>query len=186
MLTTSITADVASPSETYYFRVLATNVVGDTGNYVDPNINEGPVAFPTMALDSPPSNTVLVETKIVLPANPTGGLSVRIIPGSTTVSTATAPATINYIVTINSTENFKDRLLVRVTFDNLAAVYQMPLTWFSWSSQKVTIPAGGQITLPLTLTIPQGTPAGIKAFRVVANSTVWTSRAQGTAAITIR
>lgn len=44
---------------TYFYRVFATNLVGDTTDYSDPNVNEG-AAFPTMAATSGYSNEVIV------------------------------------------------------------------------------------------------------------------------------
>jgi len=45
---------------TYYYRVFANNVVGDTWDYTDPNINEGAVGFPNVTVSSAPTNTVTV------------------------------------------------------------------------------------------------------------------------------
>jgi FtsP/CotA-like multicopper oxidase with cupredoxin domain len=53
----------------YYYRVFANNVVGDTWDYNDPNINEG-AAFPSMSVDSAFSNTAAIER--LPPAAPTG------------------------------------------------------------------------------------------------------------------
>jgi len=47
---------------TYYYQVIASNTVGDTWDYTDPNLNEG-AAFPTMTADSLPSNMVTVTRK---------------------------------------------------------------------------------------------------------------------------
>ena len=48
-------------NQNYYYRVQANNVVGDTWDYTDPNINEG-ASFPTIKVDSTWSNTALVGT----------------------------------------------------------------------------------------------------------------------------
>jgi FtsP/CotA-like multicopper oxidase with cupredoxin domain len=47
---------VGNTSNTYWYRVLASNTVGDTWNYADPAINEG-AAFPTKTVQSEPSPT---------------------------------------------------------------------------------------------------------------------------------
>jgi len=47
---------------TYYYQVIASNTVGDTWDYTDPNLNEG-AAFPTMTADSLPSNVVTAARK---------------------------------------------------------------------------------------------------------------------------
>ncbi len=52
-------APVASGTP-YYYRVIAVNLVGDTWNYSDPNINEEPVGFPTITMWSAPSNVVSI------------------------------------------------------------------------------------------------------------------------------
>jgi len=44
---------------TYYYQVIASNTVGDTWDYSDPELNEG-AAFPTMTVDSVASNMVSV------------------------------------------------------------------------------------------------------------------------------
>jgi FtsP/CotA-like multicopper oxidase with cupredoxin domain len=44
---------------TYEYRVVASNTVGDTWDYSDPNLNEG-AAFPTMTAESLPSNMITV------------------------------------------------------------------------------------------------------------------------------
>ncbi|MEM3384163.1 MAG: multicopper oxidase domain-containing protein [Nitrososphaeria archaeon] len=50
--------------KTYYYRVVATNVVGDTWDYSDPEINEGAVGFPTMTVHSVPSNIATTGTPL--------------------------------------------------------------------------------------------------------------------------
>ncbi|MHB8841163.1 MAG: hypothetical protein ACYC56_05150 [Candidatus Aquicultor sp.] len=45
--------------QTYYYRVKANNVVGDTWDYSDPNLNEG-ASFPHQSVDSAFSNTISV------------------------------------------------------------------------------------------------------------------------------
>lgn len=56
---------------TYYYRVFATNLIGDTWDYSDPNLNEG-AAFPTKRIDSAYSNTAtLGEAPAAPPAAPT-------------------------------------------------------------------------------------------------------------------
>ena len=47
---------------TYHYRVVASNTVGDTWDYSDPNLNEG-AAFPTMTVDSAFSNVVTVTRR---------------------------------------------------------------------------------------------------------------------------
>jgi len=46
----------AAPGTTYYYRVQAINVVGDTFDYTDPNLNEG-ASFPTKIASSAWSNS---------------------------------------------------------------------------------------------------------------------------------
>jgi len=49
-------------NQNYYYRVKAVNLVGDTWDYSDPNINEGAVGFPTMLVESEYSNNAFVGT----------------------------------------------------------------------------------------------------------------------------
>ena len=49
-------------NQNYYYRVKAVNLVGDTWDYSDPNINEGAVGFPTMNVTSAYSNSAFVGT----------------------------------------------------------------------------------------------------------------------------
>ncbi len=53
--------NTASPITKYFYRVQAINVVGDTFDYTDPNLNEG-AAFPTMTEVSEWSNSIEVTT----------------------------------------------------------------------------------------------------------------------------
>jgi hypothetical protein len=64
----------ATPGPVYY-RVYAQNVVGDTQDYADPNLNELPVgepAFPVVTARSATTNEVFVETPPVAPTGLTG------------------------------------------------------------------------------------------------------------------
>lgn len=63
-------ADKATVDGTYYYRVMARNVVGDTHDYTDPLINEG-AAFPTLAMDSAYSNVVKATLETSTLAAPT-------------------------------------------------------------------------------------------------------------------
>jgi FtsP/CotA-like multicopper oxidase with cupredoxin domain len=65
----------AVPGTPYFYRVMATNVVGDTWDYSDPNINEGDnVRFPTVAAHSDPSNTVAAGPDRIGVFDPSSGL----------------------------------------------------------------------------------------------------------------
>ena len=55
----------AVSSTTYYYRVMATNLVGDTWDYSSPQINAAAVGFPTMTVNSAPTNTATVTTGTV-------------------------------------------------------------------------------------------------------------------------
>jgi len=127
------------------------------------------------------ANNVAESTAAYTVVAPTGGLGVGISPMSTTV---TAPATINYNIRIKSTENIDDIIRVYVSMDGLSSSYHMPLTWFNWTEKTVKLSAGSETVIPLTLNIPSDA-AGKKAFRIKAESILWTSKAQGTAVITI-
>jgi FtsP/CotA-like multicopper oxidase with cupredoxin domain len=55
---------------TYYYRVYAENLVGDTWDYSDPNLNEG-AFFPTKTITSAFSDTITLGTVPAAPAAPT-------------------------------------------------------------------------------------------------------------------
>jgi Ca2+-binding RTX toxin-like protein len=59
---------------TYVYRVLASNTVGDTWDYSDPEINEG-ASFPTMTVDSAYSN----EATVISASITCGGLTPTIL-----------------------------------------------------------------------------------------------------------
>ncbi|MBI4785586.1 MAG: multicopper oxidase domain-containing protein [Chloroflexi bacterium] len=68
--TTVYTDTTTQSATTYLYRVIATNLVGDTADYTNPNINEAPVGFPTMTADSAPSNEALITTPgLAAPSN---------------------------------------------------------------------------------------------------------------------
>jgi len=68
--TTSYVDSTIKRNQTFYFRVVARNLVGDTWDYSDPNLNEG-ASFPAVAIDSEFSNTVMIGTVPTAPAAPT-------------------------------------------------------------------------------------------------------------------
>jgi hypothetical protein len=59
------TDTAVAPVTTYHYRIVASNVVGDTTVYPAPS-----AGFPTMTLDSPASNTAAVTTVVPGPAAP--------------------------------------------------------------------------------------------------------------------
>jgi FtsP/CotA-like multicopper oxidase with cupredoxin domain len=66
---TTYTDSTIAGNQTYYYRVSAINVVGDTWDYSNPALNEG-AGFPTMSMESAFSNTVTVMVAQVPPAAP--------------------------------------------------------------------------------------------------------------------
>ncbi|MBK9055335.1 MAG: multicopper oxidase domain-containing protein [Chloroflexi bacterium] len=69
---------ISNANGTYYYRVQADNVVGDTWDYSDPNLNEGAL-FPTKSLRSEFTNTAMVEVN-----NPPSGLYFSTVGGGNT------------------------------------------------------------------------------------------------------
>ncbi|TAK33725.1 MAG: hypothetical protein EPO21_12010 [Chloroflexota bacterium] len=53
-------ADTITPGQPYFYRVVANNMVGDTWDYTDPNLNEG-ASFPHFSADSAFSNMVAIN-----------------------------------------------------------------------------------------------------------------------------
>jgi FtsP/CotA-like multicopper oxidase with cupredoxin domain len=68
--TTSYIDNTIKNNTTYYYRIVARNLVGDTWDYSDPNLNEG-ASFPTLTMDSDFSNTVMLGNVPAAPAAPT-------------------------------------------------------------------------------------------------------------------
>ncbi len=61
----SYTDPIGDTSTTYEYRVQAINVVGDTWDYSDPNLNEG-ASFPTLSLSSDYSNVAVAGSTLML------------------------------------------------------------------------------------------------------------------------
>lgn len=148
------------------------------GSIIAPS-SVGSYAVTIRANDSAGNSAERIASYMVV--KPTGGLGVGISPMNTVAS---APVSMNYNVRIKSTENIDDIIALNVSMDGLSSGNQMPLTWFNWTEKKIILPAGGEKIIPLTLNIPSGT-SGKKVFRVKANSTLWTPKAQGSTIITI-
>lgn len=70
--TTSYTDPIGNTNTIFLYRVKALNIIGDTWDYSDPNLNEG-AGFPTMTLESAYSNTATFNT--VTPPNAPTNLS---------------------------------------------------------------------------------------------------------------
>jgi len=89
------TDTTVSLSNSYYYRVVANNKVGDTTVY-DGIINAGGTTFQTVQADSKPSNTALLSTAPTVPSAPSNlnGTAVR-ITGSTTQDRVTLTWTDN-------------------------------------------------------------------------------------------
>jgi len=68
-------------NQNYYYRVKANNLVGDTWDYTDPNINEGAAGFPTLEVESGYSNTAMVGTGTP-PAAPSDLGATEVTPNS--------------------------------------------------------------------------------------------------------
>jgi FtsP/CotA-like multicopper oxidase with cupredoxin domain len=62
--------DTIKNNTTYYYKVIANNVVGDTWDYTNPGLNEG-ASFPTKDVMSAPSNTATLGAAVTAPAVPT-------------------------------------------------------------------------------------------------------------------
>ncbi|HSV85822.1 MAG TPA: fibronectin type III domain-containing protein [Levilinea sp.] len=68
--TTTYVDNTIKNNTTYYYRVFAENLIGDTRDYSDPNLNEG-AGFPTKQIVSAFSNTVMLGSAPPPPAAPT-------------------------------------------------------------------------------------------------------------------
>ena len=64
------------PGSSYYYRVVANNVVGDTWDYSNPNLNEG-ASFPTKTVYSPASNLA----SVMMPAPPAAPSNLAAVAG---------------------------------------------------------------------------------------------------------
>jgi hypothetical protein len=69
--TVSYTDPIGNTKDVYFYRVFASNTIGDTWDYSDPNLNEG-ASFPTLNLDSIPTDVATFgSTAPTPPAAPT-------------------------------------------------------------------------------------------------------------------
>lgn len=75
----SYTDPIGNTNTTFFYRVFASNTIGDTWDYSDPNLNEG-ASFPTLNLDSDVSNVASFGGTVPLtptaPTNLTAALQV--------------------------------------------------------------------------------------------------------------
>ena len=78
---TTYTDSTSKNNQTYYYRVQADNVVGDTADYSDPQINEGAVGFPYKIASSAFSNTVMVGAAVDTPPAAPTSLTVTLQTG---------------------------------------------------------------------------------------------------------
>jgi FtsP/CotA-like multicopper oxidase with cupredoxin domain len=67
-------------NEAYFYRVLASNTVGDTWDYSDPNLNEGAL-FPTVTKYSEFSNIVSIDAPPAVPPAAPTGLTAALVTG---------------------------------------------------------------------------------------------------------
>jgi FtsP/CotA-like multicopper oxidase with cupredoxin domain len=67
--TTTYADKTIKNNTTYYYKVIANNLVGDTWDYTNPAINEG-ASFPTKDVMSAPSNVAMLGTAPLPPAAP--------------------------------------------------------------------------------------------------------------------
>lgn len=67
--TMSYSDPIGNTNQTFFYRVFASNLIGDAWDYSDPNLNEG-ASFPTLSLGSAFSNTATFSVEIAPPAAP--------------------------------------------------------------------------------------------------------------------
>ncbi|MBE0598144.1 MAG: multicopper oxidase domain-containing protein [Desulfuromonadales bacterium] len=71
---------IGNTNQTFYYRVLANNLVGDTWDYSDPNLNNG-ASFPTLLLASAYSNVATFGTATTNTPAPPSNLTATLQPG---------------------------------------------------------------------------------------------------------
>ena len=102
-----------------------------------------------------------------IPSLPEGGLSAAVLPKLTQAIQGT---TLTLNIRVINNQNFDDLVRVKISDEEIPARYRLDLAWFSWIRRTVFIPAGGSITIPLTITIPAEISAGYKFFKAIATS----------------
>ena len=103
------TDPIGNTNTTYYYRVQAVNVVGDTWDYSDPELNEG-AGFPTLSLASAFSNTATFGTVALPPATPSN------LTGTTFRQGNSARVSLNWVDNANNETGFTVQYATNDTF----------------------------------------------------------------------
>ncbi|MDI6886250.1 MAG: carboxypeptidase regulatory-like domain-containing protein [archaeon] len=193
----SVTLDAYTtiPNATIHVTVEATDNIGVTSvtangvNLVETgSIWEGDITAPsttgdytlTIRAEDAAGNSAetTVDYSVV---KPSGSIGIGVDPRLTTVS-AGDTAVIN--IKLVGTENFDDIAYVYLTTEGVDPLYKANLTWFNWTSKYVKVPAGGEVKVPLEVSIPGG-ESGYKVFYAKLESTKWTPTAMDTGVLYI-
>ena len=193
----SVTLDAYTtiPDATIHVTVNATDNVGVTAVTADgvalfesESIWEGNITAPsatgsyTLTIRAEDAAKNIAEATIDYSVvKPSGSIGIGVDPRLTTVSAGdTALITIKLV----STENFDDVAYVYLTTEGVYTGYEANLTWFNWTSKYVKVPAGGEVNVPLEVSIPAG-ESGYKMFYAKLESTKWTPTAMDTGVVNI-
>ncbi|HKZ94389.1 MAG TPA: thioredoxin domain-containing protein [Candidatus Bathyarchaeia archaeon] len=121
--------------------------------------------------------TLTLDFTPMLPTTPEGSLTVAVIPEASTLTMPAMTTQTQFPVDLNvevyNNENFDDAITIALTNTGIPLQNQAHLQWFSWTTQKVFIPEGGSITIPVTATIPRYATPGFKYFNASATSVGW-------------
>lgn len=96
-----------------------------------------------------------------------GGVGTQVSPNLNNVA---AGNSVNTIIEVKNTQNVDDEFRVFVYVNDLPPAFQANIGWFGWTEKFVTIGAGQTMNIPLSITVPAGTPKGTKVFRAGADS----------------
>lgn len=138
--TTTYSDLIGNTKQPFYYRVTATNTVGDTWDYSDPNLNEG-ASFPTKTVVSEASNTAGANLPPPPPAAP-----------SDVTASGIRVSTRSDRVTVSWTDNSNDESGFRIQYARNAA----------FTNGLVTRTVGANVTSFTTGNLPRGTNVWVR------------------------
>ena len=98
----------------------------------------------------------------------TGGVHVHLLPTTSLVSQGNQQT---ITIELVNTQRTGRTLHVSISTAGIDEDKQVPLSWFGWIENDVSVPGRGTIDLTDSITVPATAPPGMKTFRVVVKST---------------
>ncbi len=181
-------------NQTYYYRVVAQNLVGDTWDYTDPALNAG-AGFPTLAMDSGFSNTVMLGQAPAAPAAPSNlAASLQAGPQVSLTWRDNANNESGFVIE-RSLDGLNFSMLASVGANTTSYVDAAVTAGNTYTYRVYAVNAGGSSsysnTASLTIPAPPAAPSGLtgSAFRQGNNARVtlnWVDNASNELGFTIQ